>query len=85
MQLGLHVGSLTNGAGAVSISVPCHWVPFPSLELPVWTSVGEDVLLPAGLDAPGWGGTHRVLPFSEKKERGQCEELRLGRKEGGNL
>lgn len=25
VQLGLHLGPLTSGAGAVSVSVPCHW------------------------------------------------------------
>jgi len=29
MQLGLHLGPLTIGAGAVSGSVACLWVPFP--------------------------------------------------------
>ena len=29
VQLGLHVGPLTAGTGAVSDSVACLWIPFP--------------------------------------------------------
>lgn len=32
VQLDLHVGPLTIGAGAVSDSVACHWIPFPYLD-----------------------------------------------------
>ena len=33
VQLGLHVGPLTIGVGAVSDSVACHWIPSPT-----WTA-----------------------------------------------
>jgi hypothetical protein len=33
-QLGPHVGPLTDETGAISDSVPCHWIPFPT----TWTA-----------------------------------------------
>ena len=32
MQLGLHVGPMTFGAGAISDSIGCHWILFPFLD-----------------------------------------------------
>ena len=40
--LGLHVGAVTSGIGAIFVSVPCHWIPFPLPGVSDWTSVGED-------------------------------------------
>lgn len=60
----LHVGSLASGAGAVSDSVLCQWVPFSLPGLPDWASVGEGVAGPAGTWYTRVGGTPEGLPFS---------------------
>jgi hypothetical protein len=56
VQLGLHVGPLTSEAGAVSVSVPCHWVPFPLPGPSGWVSVKRKCLVLVGPDDLGWGG-----------------------------
>lgn len=59
MQLGLHVGLLTNRLDAIFVSVPCDWIPFSLPGLPPWASVGEDMPSPAGTRCPrlGWYST----------------------------
>jgi len=47
MQLGLQVGPLTTGAGAVFDSVVGHWIPLPNWTA-WWASEEKDVLSPAG-------------------------------------
>jgi hypothetical protein len=56
MQLGLYVGPTTGRAGAILVSVPCHWILFPLPGLPGWASVGEDVPSPVETRCPrvGW-------------------------------
>ena len=46
------MGALTSGWG-LSVTVPCHWIPFPLLGLPGWASEGEDVPSPAEVNAQG--------------------------------
>jgi hypothetical protein len=41
-------GSPNKHSRAVSVSVPCHWIPFPLTALPGWASVRDDVLSSAG-------------------------------------
>ena len=70
MQLGVHVGPLTSGAGSVSVSVPCQWIPFPYLDCVLWPQ--WERLCPAGIRCPrvGWyprGG----FSLSEEKGKGQ--------------
>lgn len=65
VQLGLRVGLLTIGAGAVSDSVACpsctDWL----------VSVGEDALRPARTEHPRKLGTQGGLPeFLDEKEKG---------------
>ena len=48
-----HVGALTSGAGAISVSVPCHWISFPCLDCltePQWKGT---CLVLLGLGVPG--------------------------------
>lgn len=82
VRLSLHVGALTSEAGAVSVCVPCHWIPFPLPQLHDWASVGEHVPSPAGSSCPRVGGNQGGPPLSP----GQCgEELiraGLGGEEG---
>lgn len=84
-QLGLHACPLTIGARAVSGSVPCHWVPFPYLDLLVGSPrgrmcsglagtrchrVGWYPRLRVGGGRVGWG---RGLPFLGGKGEGIME------------
>lgn len=52
VQLVVHAGPLTTGAGAVSHSVACHWI--PCLAEPQRVRMGLVLL---GLDIPEWCGT----------------------------
>lgn len=67
MQLGLLVGSLTMGMGAVP-ALFLSLNPLPLAGLLSWVSVGENGPSPAETDVPVWGGTYEGL--SEKKRRG---------------
>ena len=70
MQLGLHVGPLTTGAGAVSDSVECHWILFPKLDGLVGPQCERMCLLLMGLDVPEWGGTQGGASPSLKRRVG---------------
>jgi hypothetical protein len=58
MQLGLHVGPLTIGAGVSLTLLPVSG-PFPLTELPGWSTVGEDMLSPA-VTRCSWRGSIQV-------------------------
>ena len=68
-QLGLHVGPLTSGVGAVS--VPFHWIPSPYLDCLVGPQWERMYLSPAGTTCP------RVVP-----KRGSPSLKRRGRENG---
>ena len=54
VQFCLHVGLLTSEAGAVSVTVSCHCIPFPLPGLSGCASMGENVPNLAVLDVPEW-------------------------------
>jgi len=63
------VGSLTNGAGVVSISVPCHWIPFSYTDWlvgPQWEN-----MCPVCWDYPLVGRNPRGAPLSLMTRRGE--------------
>lgn len=82
MRLGLHVDLLTNGGGAVLVSVPCHSITFS----PTWTtwlaSVREDMARPTGIACSK--GTQGGFWFSEEKGK-EWWWLWLGWKENEKL
>lgn len=64
-KLGIHVVTLTTGAGAISYSVVCHWIP-PQGGLHGCDSVEKMCLVLLRLDV--WVGWYpkRGFPFSEE-------------------
>lgn len=86
MQLGLHVGSITSGARAVSNYVICFWSS-PLTNLIFQGSIKEDAPVLLQLDMPSSVDIHRSLPSSEKKGKTEwkkgAESEGQRRKEGG--
>lgn len=90
MQLGIHVGPLTREEGAVSGSVPCHWIPLPPPGLPGWAAVREDVPGPVEARCSRAGWYPRRTPLSLLRRDGGNRRrvigfvsVGLGREEGG--
>lgn len=88
MQFGLHVGTLTSRAGALLVSVLCHWTPFPLPGLSGCVLVEEDVINPTEARCLSvWWYPRGRSPFLRRREganRGnicKCENER--REEGG--
>lgn len=70
------MGPLTSGAGALSVSTPCHWVSFPLPGLSGWTSVGKNILSSAGARCPRMGCYTKGAPSSLRRRGGAMGAVR---------
>jgi hypothetical protein len=70
VQFCLHVGLLTSEAGAVSVTVSCHCIPFPLPGLSGCASMGENVPNLAVLDVPEWDDILEGLPLLWEERKG---------------
>lgn len=69
MQFGLHVGTLTSRAGALLVSVLCHWTPFPLPGLSGCVLVEEDVINPTEARCLSvWWYPRGRSPFLRRRE-----------------
>jgi hypothetical protein len=81
VQLGLHVALLISRTGAILISVPCYWIPFPpSLSGPQWKrmyQMSQSEAVPMGIPLL-WG-------IGEEQWGKGFVKVGLRRTEGGKL
>lgn len=87
VQLGLHLGPLTTGAGPVSDSMTCLWILHPKLGCLIYPQQEKTYQVLLQLDVLRALISMGVLPFFEQKGSGNGErggELeRLGEGKGG--